>query len=267
MIKKVIRSGLGNQMFQYAAGRALSLRHNTGLILDVRNRENDKYKFHLSHFNIVAPPPEKIDSITFSPYKEKITHEGKPDLEILKLPDNTHLDGYCERVVYFQDFEKEIRQDFQFKDPISDVTRFWAAKMQNDPMPVSLHARLGDYGDFWQGRYVVQWDYYKHCVAILKENFPQMSLYVFSVDLELCRQNFNFGIPTYFVDANDIDHGWEDMFLIGLCRHHIASSGTFSWWSVFLDNRPGTLTFYPRNNSIFPIYSPEYCLRCIGIDK
>ncbi|MBR1419645.1 MAG: alpha-1,2-fucosyltransferase [Selenomonadaceae bacterium] len=184
-------------------------------------------------------------------------------MEILKLPDNTHLDGYSERVIYFQDFEKEIRQDFQIKDSISEKSREWALKIQNDPMPISLHARLGDYPQ----SYIVKLDYYEHCLAILREIFPQMSLYVFSGDLEWCRQNFHFGIPTYFVDANDGAHGWEDMFLIGLCRHHIASSGTFSWWSVFLDNRPGTLTFYPRNNSIFQLYSPEYALRCIGIDK
>ncbi|MBR1419644.1 MAG: hypothetical protein IJ575_01085 [Selenomonadaceae bacterium] len=58
MIKKVIRSGLGNQMFQYAAGRALSLRHNTSLILDIRNAKDGTYQFQLCHFNIAPPPPE-----------------------------------------------------------------------------------------------------------------------------------------------------------------------------------------------------------------
>ncbi len=34
MITVLLRGGLGNQMFQYAAGLALAKRHNTGLLLD-----------------------------------------------------------------------------------------------------------------------------------------------------------------------------------------------------------------------------------------
>ena len=35
MIKVALNGGLGNQMFQYAAGRALAIKNNTGLCLDV----------------------------------------------------------------------------------------------------------------------------------------------------------------------------------------------------------------------------------------
>ena len=34
MICVRLDGGLGNQLFQYAAGRALAIRHNTGLLLD-----------------------------------------------------------------------------------------------------------------------------------------------------------------------------------------------------------------------------------------
>ena len=128
-----------------------------------------------------------------------------------------------------------------------------------------MHVRRGDYLQYRGGEFILRQEYYEHCVAILKENFPQMSLYVFSNDLPWCRERFNFGIPTYFVDANDEKHGWEDMFLITLCRHHIAGSGNFSWWSTWLDNRIGTLVFYSKRSNFY-FHFPPYSQRCIEID-
>ena len=55
MITTHIVGGLGNQLFQYCCGRALSLRHNVKLRLlwDGREKENTTTRaFDLGHFNI-----------------------------------------------------------------------------------------------------------------------------------------------------------------------------------------------------------------------
>lgn len=50
-----LRGGLGNQMFQYAAGRALAIKHNTQLVLDISDYENDpQRKYCLDCFKIKA---------------------------------------------------------------------------------------------------------------------------------------------------------------------------------------------------------------------
>src|SRR5687768_9006099 len=50
-----IYSGLGNQLFQYAAGRFLALKLNTDLRLDLSNYVIDKLiAYDLDKFNIVA---------------------------------------------------------------------------------------------------------------------------------------------------------------------------------------------------------------------
>ena len=194
-----------------------------------------------------CPPPQKIDSINFQFHKSE-NNFFHP--EYLTLPDNTHLGAWSrEHEEYFMDFEDDIRQEFTQKDPLSQQSQRWMYKILNDPMPVSLHVRRGDYfRSFFLSK-----EYYEYCVGILKENFPQMSIYIFSDDLEWCKRSFNFIVPTYFVDANDERHGWEDMILISRCRHHIMSNGTFSWWSVWLDNREGSLVFHPkkRNDVVF----------------
>ena len=38
----------------------------------------------------------------------------------------------------------------------------------------------------------------------------------------------------------------EDLWLMSRCRHHIIANSSFSWWSAWLDERPGGLTIAPR---------------------
>jgi len=67
MIITQINGGLGNQMFQYAAGRALALRHGVELTLDTRIFDGGtQFGFGLGHFAHAARkgrpaemPPER----------------------------------------------------------------------------------------------------------------------------------------------------------------------------------------------------------------
>ena len=53
MIISRIIGGLGNQLFQYAAGRALAIKHNTELKLDINSFTTYKlHNYSLQHFNI-----------------------------------------------------------------------------------------------------------------------------------------------------------------------------------------------------------------------
>jgi hypothetical protein len=48
-----LREGMGNQMFQYAMGRYLSLTHGLELKLDIRSYSNNSLrKYELAQFNI-----------------------------------------------------------------------------------------------------------------------------------------------------------------------------------------------------------------------
>ena len=249
MIGIHLDGGLGNQMFQYATARALSLRHKTTLFIDqsrYTKPDNPSNRFYaLDRFNI-APSLKKNDGNPLSLEFEVSSFDLDPN--ILNLPDNVYLYGYWQFEGYFSDFEKEIRRDFTLKNPISDLSRAWANRIQNDPMPISIHIRRTDYliGIATQIFHQIPLSYYKRCVGILRENFPEISLYIFSDDLNWCRENLNFGVPTYFVDGNDDSRSHEDMFLMSLCRHHIIANSSFSFWGAYLDNRIGSLIFAPK---------------------
>ena len=67
MIISQIKAGLGNQMFQYAAARNLSLKHKTELKLDTLDFERDHFrKYGLDSFNITATIANSHDIFNIS---------------------------------------------------------------------------------------------------------------------------------------------------------------------------------------------------------
>ena len=242
MVGVYIKGGLGNQMFEYATARALSLRLKTGLQLLPHSSipEKDRGKYTLECFNIVN---QKSNTVQRLRLVEEV-NERSFYPEINSLPDQVCLSGYFQSEKYFEDFADQIRSDFTLKEPMSEKSQAWAKKIQNDLFPVSLHVRRGDYmkGLAKTTFHHLSNLYYDHAVAILRENFPELSLYIFSDDLDWCRKHFSFSVPTNFVGGNE---NYEDIILMSLCRHHIIANSTFSWWGAWLDNRFGSLTIAP----------------------
>jgi hypothetical protein len=60
--------GLGNQLFQYAAGRALSCKYNTTLLIDISNYFFDFRSYELNKFYITGQIARTSDLIHYSKY-------------------------------------------------------------------------------------------------------------------------------------------------------------------------------------------------------
>ena len=246
MISVYINCGLCNQMFQYAAARALSLRLNTELYLELSwySEKTFERRYELDKYNIVHS--EKIPEKSFHLVQE---NDGKIfEPRVISLPDWSCLFGFWQSEKYFEDYADVIRSELTLKIPLSEKSRNWARKIQNDPVPVSIHIRRGDFISsklaldiFHQ----LPLEYYDHAVQILKENFSNLTLYIFSNDMDWCQKVFNYDVPTNFVDCNDELHGYEDLELMKLCKHHIVANSSFSWFGAWLDGRQGSLVFAP----------------------
>ena len=155
IIVKLI-GGLGNQMFRYAAGKALSEKHGVEFKIDITAYE--KYKlpaYQLDYFLITAgkaTPKEipafssRIESIFgfLKPYpKKKVYHEPHFhfDKHFFTLPNSIYLNGHFQSEKYFKSIENTIRQDFSFKEP-EDTTVLQQIRSSES---VSLHVRRGNY--------------------------------------------------------------------------------------------------------------------------
>ena len=83
MIILKIQGGLGNQMFQYAAGRNLSISLNTEIKLDITSYYNDfKREYELKHFRI------------------KDIHASQSEIEAWRMPEIFH-DRYRKRILLY----------------------------------------------------------------------------------------------------------------------------------------------------------------------
>jgi len=183
IIVKLI-GGLGNQMFQYAAGRSLAHYLNTEFKLDISAFEHYPDRFYaLGNFRIqenFASPKDiyylsgrpkttsqkllhrtngvltsffsKFGIEAFRFKQRNSTHQPhlfiEPhfhfDQNFLNLQDNVYLDGYWQSERYFKDIEEIISKEFTVKEPLAGKNLELGNKIHSCES-VSLHIRRGDY--------------------------------------------------------------------------------------------------------------------------
>ena len=254
--------GLGNQLFQYAAGRALSLRLNVPYKIDISDFENYKLRnYDLSNFNVQAGVATGNDrpavaqgflarlfissSRRIRRYREK---SFSFDAGFERLPDNTYLDGYWQSEKYFKAYEEQLRDDFGIiKEPLENNRRL--IDSIRGVQAVSVHVRRGDYvtnnkTNAFHGTCTVE--YYKNAVSYIRNRLDaEVVCYVFSDDIQWARENLQLGAETVFVDGNGDAFAYEDMRLMSACGHHVIANSTFSWWGAWLNPSPEKIVVAP----------------------
>jgi hypothetical protein len=239
--------GLGNQMFQYAAGRRLALKHGVPLELDLSwlkttERAGWGRSYQLDCFNIQA---RKRSNISISKirrlFHKQITIQERDrrfNASVLDAPDDSYLIGYWQCETYFKDVEGAIRRDFTFSHLPEKRNKELMKKISNCNS-VSLHFRRSDYVDVKgtnQFFGVPSLDkYYYPAVKFISERVSSPHFFVFSDDPAWGKQNLTIESPTTFVDHNPPQRGFEDLRLISNCKHHIIANSSFSWWGAWLN--------------------------------
>lgn len=260
MIANRIVGGLGNQMFQYAFGHYLARKYNTEHVLDISSYDDDMQReFVLDRYGISARLASPLERRRFirrygglgwmgyalgrTPMKrlKERSHGFRP--EYLETGDDIFLDGYWQSEKHFPGVFDELRNEFQPIVPMSDETLAVAREMGRRES-ASLHVRRTDYLQVWYTT-VCSGAYYQRAVDYLLRHYPGICLFVFSDDVDWCRQHLHFPCPMRFVGHNDGSTGHEDMWLMSQCRHHVIANSTFSWWGARLGIDPTGETLAP----------------------
>jgi hypothetical protein len=272
MVVSHIIGGIGNQMFQYAAGRALSLTNNQQLLLDLSDFSDYRLHngFELSRvFNVIAERAETstihqllgwranrlVKKVLRRP--QLVWLRGKnlvvephfnywPDL--FNLTDDCYLSGYWQSERYFQFYTATIRADFTFKSPlVSDNAAL--AKQITQVNAVSLHVRRGDYVSnpkTTATHGVCSLDYYRAAIHLIVERVQQPYFYIFSDDIIWAKDNLKIDFPHQYVDYNHGLESYNDMHLMSLCQHHIIANSSFSWWGAWLNPNMEKIVVAPK---------------------
>ncbi len=273
MIVSNIIGGLGNQMFQYAAGRALSLERNESLHLDITGFNNYRLHqgFELSQIFVcpveIASKTEIRDILGWQylpgikrvlarPSMEVFRRNGfvvEPHFhywpEINQVPQNCYLAGYWQSEEYFQAHASKIRADFTFKLPMTDINAKLAEQIAQ-VNAVSLHVRRGDYVNIAKNKSIYSecsLDYYKTAISYISKQVANPHFFIFSDDIAWVKDNLKIGMPCHYVDHNQNEESFNDMRLMSLCQHHIIANSSFSWWGAWLNPSANKIVIAPKH--------------------
>ena len=272
MVISHIIGGLGNQMFQYALGRTLSLDRNESLHLDISgfNRYGLHQGFELSRvFECpveVASKTEIFDILGWQqlPLIRRILARSSMQLfrrdgfivepyfqywpAINQIPQKSYLFGYWQSERYFQFHADIIRADFIFKSPLVG-SNFKLAEQICSTNAVSIHVRRGDYVKNSKTTLIhglCSLDYYRAAIQLMVERTQEPYFYIFSDDITWVRDNLKIDLPHCYIDHNNGLDSYNDMHLMSLCRHHIIANSSFSWWGAWLNPNSEKIVIAPR---------------------
>jgi len=246
--------GLGNQMFQYAFGKALE--HNTGkkVLFDKSWYQmaktkiiNDKGEnsegvvmrgYALDIFNNIDISFAKKKQIKYAKRKNYIVDKFHTiyDEELLNDVGSGYYQGYFQHEKYFKNIKNDILNTFIFPK-IQESDKFnqeWLKKIKETKNSVFIHIRRGDYSNIgWS----LPISYYKNAVEYIKQNVENPKFFVICQNCKNYVENeFNIGINFEFIEeTNSINHeDWKDFVLMKECKHAIIANSTFSWWAAWL---------------------------------
>lgn len=266
-----LRGGLGNQMFQYAAGRRLAHFLGAELKMDISAFRQDKQRsYALDVFSIQQrfAAEDEVAAITapeLSLFERVILrvkgiHPAPPetyvkerhfhfDPAVLELAGNVYLDGYWQSEKYFGDIKEIIMREFTVKPSQVGKNKELAAII-GDSESVSLHVRRGDYITnpiTTQVHGICGLDYYGRAIGFIEKRVPSPHFFIFSDDMEWARANLKLmsGAVT-LVDNNSNANAYEDLRLMSQCKHHIIANSSFSWWGAWLNPRVDKLVVAPK---------------------
>jgi hypothetical protein len=277
--------GLGNQLFQYAFGRRLSMANRALLYLDASGYEDVTQPdsaaglrmLGLDHFNIAGTllrrrsdirPPEPWIRRKIRKYWDKfarLVEQTKPYYlkQVVVEPERNHfkfdprlynraisgnvsLYGYWQTEKYFAEVEPIIRHELVVRDPL-DEANARVAKAIESTNSISIHVRHGDNaGSIATALGVLPSEYFLKAISNLLNCVAQPHFFVFSDDIPWAKELLILAHPTTFVTHNGDARNYEDLRLMSFCKHHIVGNSTFSWWGAWLGKKDGQIVYAPR---------------------
>lgn len=279
-----LKGGLGNQMFQYAFGRAIASRFGQKLYLDidhfnevrpgetVRKFELDTYKIR-AQLGLPAFWPEivkanrkkktvfrrllagmfPVEEIVEEPFGRQVSLESYSRKSV-------YLDGYWQNENLFLAIRQELIDDFTIELPKQILESELFGEIKNK-QSVAVHVRRGDYVTDEKTNKVhgvCSIEYFQNAISYLKGVVGEAIFCIFSDDIEWCRKNFEGEGEYRFVDFGEFDEPHIDLKLMSLCKHNVISNSSFSWWAGWLNENAEKVVVAPKTWFLDASLSQDY---------
>jgi hypothetical protein len=271
MIIVQFNGGLGNQMFQYACGKALAIKHNTSLVSDlsllnksVNNGGTTKRSFDLLRvFNINVLESNVANLKSQKPLfyrvanvfaiklglngiqttKYFIENKFSYNDSIEKVGKDCYLFGYWQSPKYFDSISSLILKEFTFSNQLDDKNSEMAGFITT-VNSVSIHIRRTDFKNTTHG--MCSLEYYEEAVKFISTKIANPHFFVFSDDINWVKKNLKLSYQCMFISGNSGYKSYIDMQLMSACKHNIIANSSFSWWGAWLNQNPNKIVIAPK---------------------
>lgn len=274
MITIRLMGGLGNQMFEYAAVRSLSLKYKTKACISLAGITNKTHNvYSLNHLNISDEVKVVNKCLSFKLFltylfygyymvfivnsknstkrvnrMQKILQplgiycapDGYIEIHDSKLKNKT-LVGYFQSLKYFKDYEDIIKEELKVKDKVLPKNKKILEEIKENNS-VCIHIRRGDY--VGTNHQVCTDEYYLRAIEKMQKMVKNAKFYVFSDDIEWVINHFQFDTKN-FVYITNHNTSYEELRLMYSCKHFIISNSSFSWWAQYLTDNKKRITIAP----------------------
>ena len=254
-----LTGGLGNQLFQYAAARALALTTQRSVkfyyedsnTYSPRHFELDKFQLNLNMAEIAEIPgttiidrvKRKLNIVNFFVEKAHFKFDGA----FFKQKPKTYFIGYWQNEQYFLNYRKILLNEMQLSEKL-DTKNIRLKALITNQNSVAVHVRRGDYlenNTAQQFHGICTLSYYQAAVKYIAERQPSSHYYIFSDDSDWVSKNFHF-LPNKTIVTGNLTEPAIDLHLMSCCQHQIIANSSFSWWAAWLNTNVDKMVIAPQ---------------------
>ena len=184
-----LMGGLGNQLFQYALGRAIELSCLANVSFDTSFFDTqNKRRYMLDSFNTKV----KMDNSFLRIFKKE-KHITENNLEYIpslfsdiKTSGRFYLDGYWQTEKYFQHIRKELLSEITLTNSYSRDAESISQDIAASSTSVAVHVRRGDYITDPAANTILgicSSDYYQRAIETIQQKVRSPHFFIFSDDI------------------------------------------------------------------------------------
>jgi hypothetical protein len=246
-----LHGGLGNQLFQVAAGFEIAKKNDRFLVLVYRSNSMTHNKSLteflstiFSKFNYIAWDDMNFDNVIRMHEDNCFDYYGSN----FKSSDyDYYLNGYFQNKKYLNTYRQELLDIFcGYRDEYLQKKSIFI-HYSRIHISYFIHIRRGDY--VGHPLYILDLDQYlKLAISYILEINPEQipHFYILSDDIEFCKTYSILDTieNTIIEDMDTLD----SFYFMSLCRKGgICSNSTFSGWASMLNDNPDKTVIVPKN--------------------
>jgi hypothetical protein len=261
----ILKGGLGNQLFGYAAARAFALRSGRELWLDDYSgfaRDGYGRRWRLGGFPLAGGPApdalrlgdpkrarhklvrtfDRLLPAVWRCYLAERPGQGARQLnEFRSCRKVVHLNGYWQDEACFADHAAAVRRELEPPPCRAPADRDLERRLAGCDS-VFVHVRRQRYTPRLAA------DYYENAIEAARAALPGCVFALFGDDPEWARTRLSFGGAEAIEAGDPAGDELRDFRLMAACRHAIVANSSFSWWAAWLRPHPEKRVWTPADS-------------------